>query len=490
MLQTGLHDYLKSLIQGRDLHYPSPFLVSIVGGGGKTTTLTDLFQHSFRKRSILTTTTAMGIPGAGGRLSPPLTAEQDKNPALKRIFLEAPQESGVWFGSLIEGTKDKYKGVDPDRLDAWIREQRSAGRNDSILFCEADGSKRKPLKAHAGHEPVIPRTSDLTLIIFGLSGLGRPLDEDGVHRSPIFSELTGKGMGETVTMEDLLTLLDGGHFLKGVPPTSRVAVIFNQTDLLPPEERTKDRLQMLAGKVLENERLDAVFFMGQKDESRETLFGGQRAIPKEPVFSAVILAAGMSTRMEGKNKLLLPLNGQPVISHTIRNILKSDISELIIVTGYQGREVKVAVQYAIEKHERAGLPISFMENFRFQEGQASSVAKGAESLDPGSLAAFFIPGDQPFIPPTLIRQLLEEWKPGHILVPVHEGERSSPVLIDRLFYNEMKGLKGDSGGRQVMRKHPEALIEVEVSEPLSAWDLDTPEDYAKAQKALSQGSTP
>ena len=113
--------YLEGLLEGRRAFYPSPFLVSIVGGGGKTTTLTELFQAALRPRSILTTTTAMGVPGTGGDLAPPLTEEQKKNPALTRVSLAPPAHSGLWFGSLIEGTQNKYKGVDPQVIDSLIR---------------------------------------------------------------------------------------------------------------------------------------------------------------------------------------------------------------------------------------------------------------------------------------------------------------------------------------------------------------------------------
>ena len=133
---VDLVSYLKRLLEARKAFYPSPFLVSIVGGGGKTTTLTELFQATLRPRSILTTTTAMGVPGTGGQLAPPLTEEQKKNPALTRVSLAPPAESGLWFGSVIEGSRNKYKGVDPQVMDTWIRQERLAGKADTIVYCE------------------------------------------------------------------------------------------------------------------------------------------------------------------------------------------------------------------------------------------------------------------------------------------------------------------------------------------------------------------
>lgn len=481
----GLAGYVASLARAREAFYPSPFLVSIVGGGGKTTSLIELFQAGIRPRSILTTTTAMGLPGTGGDLGPPLTEEQKNNPALTKVFLTPPPSSGLWFGSLIEGTRDKYKGLAPRVLDSWIREEREAGRQDAILFCEADGSRRKPLKAHADHEPVIPKTTDLTLVIFGLSGLGRPFHEDLVHRSSIFSDLTGRKEGQPVQMEDLLVLLESGHLFKGVPLTSKLLVLFNQADLLPPAMQSTEVMEALASRVLQLDQVDGVFFLGMKGGVHQSLHSQVRDPVRPPRLSAVILAAGMSTRMGGANKLLLPLDQDLVIQRTLARVLASDVGEVILVTGHQAPEIEAAIRPLLDAYE-GDKSIRLVHNPRYREGQGGSVAAGAGALDPKSRAALFIQGDQPFLDPLILRQLLEEASPPKIVVPVSGGRRTSPVVFGSCFYPELSALRGETGGRQIMAREEEAVIDLVFDGDFpSGLDLDTAEDYKEALKKLT-----
>ncbi len=484
--EMGLEDYVRTLINRRQRLYPSPFLVSAIGGGGKTSTLLDLFQAGLRPRSILTTTTAMGLPGTGGHLSPPLTREQRENPALARVFGQPPAGSGIWFGPALDNSRQKFKGLDPSLLDAWVRGERRAGREDTLLLCEADGSRRKPLKAHADHEPVIPRTSDLTLLVLGLSALGQALSESIVHRASIFSAWTGRQEGESLVFEDLLLLLREDRLLKGIPPTSHIALVFNQADCLSESLRKTASLASLAQRVLRNKRIDAVFFQGRAGGERQGLFGVSRQRDLTPPFSAVILAAGLSERMGGSNKLLLPLGEDTVLSQTLKRVLASDIRELVLVTGYESGAVEGEIRRTLSAAPGEDRRFSLVHNPAFREGQGGSVAIGTRQLSPDSRASFYIPGDQPFLSPALLRHLMEESAAGKILIPVRSGKRSSPVLFDRAFYPALSELTGDLGGRQVISLHEEAVLEIADQDLDGGFDLDTPEDYQEAL-ALYEG---
>ncbi|HZK29178.1 MAG TPA: selenium cofactor biosynthesis protein YqeC [Clostridia bacterium] len=479
-IETCLEDYVRSLICSRDQQYPSPFVVSAIGGGGKTTTLLELFADSLRGRSILTTTTAMGAPRANNRISPPLPSGCDLLPGLDRISLSPPEESGVWFGPAFEGISDKYRGIDRQELDTWIRDRRRAKDGETVVLCEADGSKRKPLKAHADHEPVIAKTTDLTLIVFGLSGIGRPLDETVVHRSHLFTEQTGLQPGSPIQLLNLLSLIENGHFLKNIPKTSRVAVVFNQTDCLDESLRDRKQLAAFARRALATSRIDAVFFNALFDHVRHTMYGVQRLDDKRPPFSAVLMAAGMSTRMGDPNKLLLPLGDKTLVLHTLSNVLKSDVRDLVIVTGYESEILERELRRGLAAYAPKDIRVTFVENKIYMDGQASSVALGTQYLAKESDACFYIPADQPFISPLLMRHLAEESEPGKIMVPVRAGKRSSPALFDRVFYDELSALKGDLGGRQVIHNHEDRVIEIaDTGDALESFDLDTPEDYRK-----------
>ena len=88
-------------------------------------------------------------------------------------------------------------------------------------------------------------------------------------------------------------------------------------------------------------------------------------------WSAVVLAAGTSSRMEGRNKMLLTIGDKPVIRHTVEQVVSAEPQEVVVVTGHQGREVGKLL---------ADLPIKLQPNLRYEEGQMVSVAVGVGAL--------------------------------------------------------------------------------------------------------------
>ncbi len=74
-------------------------------------------------------------------------------------------------------------------LPAWLHEY--CGYHAIPLLVEADGSRQKPLKAWAEHEPAVPAFADQVVQVAGLSALGKPLQEEHVHRVEIFSRRSG-----------------------------------------------------------------------------------------------------------------------------------------------------------------------------------------------------------------------------------------------------------------------------------------------------------
>ena len=69
------------------------------------------------------------------------------------------------------------------------------------LIIEADGSRRRPLKAPAVYEPVVPEWIESVIVVAGLSGLGKPLSDEWVHRPRLFSDLSGAELDETITLQ-------------------------------------------------------------------------------------------------------------------------------------------------------------------------------------------------------------------------------------------------------------------------------------------------
>jgi len=490
MRRETLVGYIRSLLQDQKTRFPSPFVVSAVGGGGKTTILVNLFQQKLRCRSILTTTTAMIAPGHHDGTTNPCKQFRQLDEALLHISPTPPDASGVWYAKPFPGVPGKYSGVDVDVFDGYIREQREEKDRNLIVFCEADGSKRKPLKAHAEHEPVIPRTTDLTLIVLGCSCIGKPLTEQFVHRASILSEIIGKEQGELITFDDLISLLCSQHLLKGIPRTSRVAVVFNQADLLPESPSRQSKLRQWAEEVLAIPSIDAVFFTRGAGDAHKTEYGIVRTNTGSPLFSAVVLAAGLSTRMGENNKLLLPLGDKTILEHTLSHVLKSNIRELIVVLGHEAPEVNQAVAAATETKTPATTQVKTVLNERYKSGQGTSVACGVSHLSEQSVGCFFVPGDQPFVSPAVMRTLAESSEKGKIIIPSIAGKCTSPVLFDRVFYEELANLNDEKGGRKVIDEHKEdsIVLPVECRDRRAAIDVDTQDDYDDISRRRMNGN--
>lgn len=533
--EISFEEFTASLIARADEYKASPFVISTIGGGGKTTTLLDLYLRYDDERSVtLTSTTAMFEPIYCKKEFARVSENRSMPDALKRVTLgDPPASSGVWFQHPFENVEGKYKGINKDTFDAHIRALRML--KDPILpvqkaasvasdphdravqtskypllpvpllselkltdgvfdrvplfLCEADGSKRKPFKAHAPHEPVIPETTDLTLIMFGLSGIGKKCSEDVVHRSEFFCDVTGLQEGDVITFDHLLKQLESGMFLKGIPPTSRIAVIFHQTDALPEDMRSEDQLRAWAEATLDVPGIDAVFFRGMdpvQDKQIATYTGLAHDRPTRPLFSAILLAAGTSSRMPEYNKLLLPLGDEPVIVHTFRRILAGPCRDIVIVTGHDSDAIREVIEPVIEKDSPHDTRITVVHNTRYLEGQGTSVAYGVAFLDEASMACFCVPGDQPLISPRVMRTLAEKATHDAILVPCREdGSRASPVLFGKKYHGELAEIEGDIGGRQVMRTHPEVLQLVSTGGcDLIYEDVDTTEKYERLIGAL------
>jgi molybdenum cofactor cytidylyltransferase len=196
--------------------------------------------------------------------------------------------------------------------------------------------------------------------------------------------------------------------------------------------------------------------------------------------TAVILAAGRSTRMGGPNKLLAELNGKPLVRIVTEQALASKASNVIVVTGHQAAEVETAL---------AGLKVKFVRNPDFVAGLASSVKTGIAAVPDNADGAVVCLGDMPLIDARLIDRLIETFAPDRgnlIAVPVSDNRRGNPVLWSRRFFDELMTLDGDIGARHLIAKHSEAVAEVPVEGHGAFLDIDTPEALVAARQSKRQ----
>ena len=205
-------------------------LISLVGGGGKTTTLFTLGAQ-LQGTTILTTTTKMGAEQLGDY--PVLVDPSDE---VLRDELAKAQRALVW-----KAADDRRAiGVSAETCDRWI----DIADN---LVTEADGSRKRPFKAPAAHEPVVPSRTTLLIACIGSSAFGQPI-ADGCHRPDLVAGLAD------CTVDDVLTparaaavLLHPNGSQKDLPSASRFVVALHRvTDAMNP---LIDELDDLLGDV-------------------------------------------------------------------------------------------------------------------------------------------------------------------------------------------------------------------------------------------------
>lgn len=227
------------LLDAFELDFPT--MISAVGGGGKTRVLYCLARElRDRGRSVLlTTTTAVFHPRRSGQAWDSLVT--GTLPARRPRSVDGRGELVVGAHAHDPDT-DKLCGYDPVYLDGL----RAADRFDAILV-EADGARGLPVKAPAGHEPVVPSRSDGVIGVIGLDCLGRPLTPVNVHRLEAFARVTGLEPGAPITAEALVRLVQAPSGLfKGVGAAARRMVLLNKAD----SEAVADQGRVLAGRML------------------------------------------------------------------------------------------------------------------------------------------------------------------------------------------------------------------------------------------------
>jgi molybdenum cofactor cytidylyltransferase len=191
-------------------------------------------------------------------------------------------------------------------------------------------------------------------------------------------------------------------------------------------------------------------------------------------IAGVVLAAGLSRRM-GQAKLLLPLEGRPVVRHVVERLLAAGLDPLIVVTGTEDRAIRAAL---------GDLDVIVVVNLHPEAGQAGSVKVGIAAVPADAPAALIALGDQPFVPGEVIVALLEaRVRAGRAIVaPRYREGRGNPVLFSREVFVELVEISGDQGARAVLERDPSRVTLVDVDLPMPQ-DLDTPEDYAKLRRA-------
>ncbi len=189
---------------------------------------------------------------------------------------------------------------------------------------------------------------------------------------------------------------------------------------------------------------------------------------------ALVLAAGQSRRL-GRPKQLLVLGGTPLVAHAVDRALASSVDGVIVVTGAQASRVDLALR------ERT---VTTVFNPNFAEGHGTSLATGVRAMPEGAGAVIVLLGDMPGISSENISRLADVWREKRPVAAIarYRSGRGHPVLFDRELFGELGKLSGDEGGRALLKRLGDRVVEVPVEGAAPPQDVDTEEDWTRLQQ--------
>lgn len=190
--------------------------------------------------------------------------------------------------------------------------------------------------------------------------------------------------------------------------------------------------------------------------------------PRAAEFASIILAAGASSRM-GRPKMLLPIGDRTMLAAAVAPHLEAVNGRVIVVLGKDSRRIRA--EAGLPRHPRLHVVV----NRRWRQGMASSLRRGLEVCGDAD-AVLIALGDEPGVTADRLGRIVAAWQPGvALVVPVVSSSRAAhPVLFARCLWEDLRGLAGDVGAREVVRRNWDRAVRVPV-EALA--DVDFEEDY-------------
>ena len=193
--------------------------------------------------------------------------------------------------------------------------------------------------------------------------------------------------------------------------------------------------------------------------------------------AGIVLAAGSSRRLGGRDKLYLEMAGESLLSRCVRRAIAAGLDPVLVVAGPEP---------ARARSELADLACRVVVNDDHAAGMGVSLACGVGHL-PESVSAFVaLLADMPLVESEMIGEVVERSQSaGADLVISRYGEQiAPPILYARALFAELRGVTGDVGGKPVIRRHLDSAVVVEWPEDL-ALDVDVAEDVERIRDRLS-----
>ncbi len=200
-----------------------PLVISLVGGGGKTSCMFRLSEElkGLKKKILVTTTTRIEEPEANFYDHLKLWRDNKTIRIHSDDFLP-----GTITVTACEKYEGKLIGLKLEQLNTILDMEIF-----DVVLIEADGARRKPIKAPGMHEPIITERTRILIGVTGFDSFDKPTLPETVHRTELFTELTGKKNMDLIDPETLFLLISGlGGLFKSAPDNCRKIWLINKVD--------------------------------------------------------------------------------------------------------------------------------------------------------------------------------------------------------------------------------------------------------------------
>lgn len=446
-------------------------IISVTGGGGKTTLIFKLAEELSKIGNVLiTTTTKMYIPNKNSYDNMIIHTDK-KNDEIKTNLKNEKYNNKI---DILSRVRDEHKiqGIDEEILKKYISEY------DYILI-EADGAKEKIIKEWNLNEPVIVSITNKIIGVTNIKALGKKI-KDVLHREEIYCDREFVHKDDIFDMKKMKKYLltnkffeekENNNFLKKKKKYIYINGIetlkeFNEALLLSEvlkeinnSESENNKSKILIGSIFKNE-----IYLYQR-------------------ISAIILASGFSRRM-GQDKLLLEYKGKTLIENIVEKIEKIGFYEKRIVVP---REKKELLEKMMKDNRYETIEIVINENP--EEGQSSSIKMGIGNLKNQSRnlmqeieGYMFFPSDQPFLKIESILLIMKKYLLNNeITLPQIETDEFSPVIFPQKYKTQLLKILGDKGGKSVIKKE-DLIIPVKFENREEFLDIDTEKELKYLKK--------
>ena len=189
------------------------------------------------------------------------------------------------------------------------------------------------------------------------------------------------------------------------------------------------------------------------------------------MIKGILLAAGQSKRLKNENKLIKIFKNKPLINHALNSVKNSKIKKIIIVLGYQFKEVKKK----IKKNKK----IVFVHNKNYKNGMSSSIKSGLKKISKKDKGFIILQSDMPFVKTSDINKIYNSLIRKKYLVHAlkYKNRIGNPIGFDISILNKFKKIKGNIGAKYMVKRLKNSTNFIKVSSEKVFKDFDRASDF-------------